>query len=343
MGGSANEVVGAVRMLPLRTPTLPPATHTNSFLVGAGRAILVEPATPYKIKGISWSPTGIGQVNEGGYAGYYTQWRSQDVPFIQNLNANTVKTYDAFERNGNGIALLDDLYSRGIMVIMSVVLVHNAGKAYLDTVNYFKNHPAILMWVVGNEFNYNNMYGAPNYGAALAVVNTAINDIKAADPDHPVAVSYGELPSQQQYAEIPNADIWSINIYPGLQFGSRFNTWLNMSEKPMFIGEYGADAFNTQTGQEDQAAQAHATQVLTEQIMLWYSANNADLPVLGGTPYSLTDEWWKAEGSASEHNTGGFENAIHPDNYANEEWWGLLTIQRGTRQAYNTLKNLYAE
>ena len=45
--GSASQVVGAVRMLPLRTPTLPPATHTNSFLVGAGRAILVEPATPY--------------------------------------------------------------------------------------------------------------------------------------------------------------------------------------------------------------------------------------------------------------------------------------------------------
>ena len=45
--GSASEVVGAVRMLPLRTPTLAPATHTNSFLVGAGRAILVEPATPY--------------------------------------------------------------------------------------------------------------------------------------------------------------------------------------------------------------------------------------------------------------------------------------------------------
>ncbi len=57
MGGSANEVVGAVRMLPLRTPTLPPATHTNSFLVGAGRAILVEPATPYPAeleRAIAW-------------------------------------------------------------------------------------------------------------------------------------------------------------------------------------------------------------------------------------------------------------------------------------------------
>ncbi|MEM7137289.1 MAG: MBL fold metallo-hydrolase [Myxococcota bacterium] len=36
-----------IEVLPVRTPTLPPATHTNTFLVGTGRAVLVEPATPY--------------------------------------------------------------------------------------------------------------------------------------------------------------------------------------------------------------------------------------------------------------------------------------------------------
>jgi endoribonuclease LACTB2 len=41
------EVVPDVRMAPFRTPTLPPATHTNSYLVGARRAIVIEPATPY--------------------------------------------------------------------------------------------------------------------------------------------------------------------------------------------------------------------------------------------------------------------------------------------------------
>lgn len=37
----------AVRLLPLRTPTLPPARHTNAFLVGHGEAWLVDPATPW--------------------------------------------------------------------------------------------------------------------------------------------------------------------------------------------------------------------------------------------------------------------------------------------------------
>lgn len=43
----AVEVVPGLRMIALRTPTLPPATHTNAFLVGTGEAVLVEPASPY--------------------------------------------------------------------------------------------------------------------------------------------------------------------------------------------------------------------------------------------------------------------------------------------------------
>jgi glyoxylase-like metal-dependent hydrolase (beta-lactamase superfamily II) len=37
----------AVRLLALRTPTLPPARHTNACLVGHGSAWLVDPATPF--------------------------------------------------------------------------------------------------------------------------------------------------------------------------------------------------------------------------------------------------------------------------------------------------------
>jgi glyoxylase-like metal-dependent hydrolase (beta-lactamase superfamily II)/8-oxo-dGTP pyrophosphatase MutT (NUDIX family) len=37
----------AIRLIPLRTPTLPPARHTNGYLVGDSRAWLVDPATPW--------------------------------------------------------------------------------------------------------------------------------------------------------------------------------------------------------------------------------------------------------------------------------------------------------
>ena len=38
----------AIDLLSVRTPTLPPATHTNTFLVGTEQAVLIEPATPYQ-------------------------------------------------------------------------------------------------------------------------------------------------------------------------------------------------------------------------------------------------------------------------------------------------------
>lgn len=36
-----------VVMVPLRTPTLPPATHTNAYLLGTGPAVLVDPGSPF--------------------------------------------------------------------------------------------------------------------------------------------------------------------------------------------------------------------------------------------------------------------------------------------------------
>ena len=41
------EVVSAVRLFPLRTPTLPPATHTNCVFVGYRSWILVDPGSPW--------------------------------------------------------------------------------------------------------------------------------------------------------------------------------------------------------------------------------------------------------------------------------------------------------
>ncbi|MEY4514726.1 MAG: hypothetical protein RLZZ450_6848 [Pseudomonadota bacterium] len=41
------DVADGVSMLSLRTPTLPPATHTNAYLIGTRELVLVEPASPY--------------------------------------------------------------------------------------------------------------------------------------------------------------------------------------------------------------------------------------------------------------------------------------------------------
>jgi ribonuclease/clavin/mitogillin len=48
------ELSRSVSLFPARTPTLPPATHTNSYALGARDVLLVEPATPYEDEQREW-------------------------------------------------------------------------------------------------------------------------------------------------------------------------------------------------------------------------------------------------------------------------------------------------
>ena len=49
MAQPATQVAPGIRVVALRTPTLPPAAHTNAYLVGPpqGRQLLVDPGSPY--------------------------------------------------------------------------------------------------------------------------------------------------------------------------------------------------------------------------------------------------------------------------------------------------------
>jgi len=47
-------VARGVELFPARTPTLPPATHTNSYAVGEREVLLVEPATPFDDERRDW-------------------------------------------------------------------------------------------------------------------------------------------------------------------------------------------------------------------------------------------------------------------------------------------------
>jgi glyoxylase-like metal-dependent hydrolase (beta-lactamase superfamily II) len=50
---------------PARTPTLPPATHTNSFALGGRDVVLVEPATPYEDEQRAWIDWARGLASSG--------------------------------------------------------------------------------------------------------------------------------------------------------------------------------------------------------------------------------------------------------------------------------------
>jgi endoribonuclease LACTB2 len=54
-----------VEVFPARTPTLLPATHTNSYALGTRDVLLVEPATPYADEQRAWLDWARGLVSQG--------------------------------------------------------------------------------------------------------------------------------------------------------------------------------------------------------------------------------------------------------------------------------------
>src|SRR5438270_12068146 len=55
-----------LRRFPVRTPTLPPATHTNVYVIGEGGLLVVDPASPYPEEQARLSRY-LGELREQGH------------------------------------------------------------------------------------------------------------------------------------------------------------------------------------------------------------------------------------------------------------------------------------
>lgn len=229
---------------------------------------------------------------------------------------------DALQRHG--LYVLDTVYSWG----------GDAASVTTARVEAVKNHPAILGWLVGNEWNYNGLYVGMSANDSRARLNEVMALIRASDSRIPIINVYGELPSQEVIDAMPLTDVWAINAYRGITFGDLFTRYAQRSTKPMMLGEYGADAWNALIPAEDQQSQADATEALTAQIHAQWSGSGG--VAIGGAIFEWCDEWWKdGAGSPSAHDVDGIApgGGPHPDRTFNEEWWGLVDIDRTPRRA----------
>ena len=59
------EISSSLQLFPARTPTLLPATHTNSYALGGRDLVLVEPATPYDDEQRAWIAWARALVSQG--------------------------------------------------------------------------------------------------------------------------------------------------------------------------------------------------------------------------------------------------------------------------------------
>lgn len=211
----------------------------------------------------------------------------------------------------------------------------------------YKNTPGLLLYLLGNENNYGLFWeGAETEDIPMAdrkssiravhmykLFNEAANAIKSVDPQHPVSICNGDLLFLDIIAkECPDVDIFGINVYRGISFTDLFDRVKLEYGKPVLLTEFGSDAFNALTNEEDQRSQAYYNvgnwKEIYENAAGLGRAGNA----IGGFTFQFSDGWWKygqtskldvQDNHASWSNGGYLFDYKEGENNMNEEWFGI--------------------
>ena len=272
----------------------------------------------YRINGICYA-RGEGNGETSGFS--YTD----DIPLLVEANVNTVRTYSSM----TDVNELNAFAEAGIKIIM-----HLNENSYTWYVNQYKDHPAILMWEFGNEFNYHPEWFGGNIDNWYNLLETAAENVKIIDPNHPVSTGNGEVPSLEVINSCPSVDVWGMNIYRFLNTVSAITELATYSDKAMYISESGADSFNNNTQTVNESQQALATEQILNTVL-----NYSDL-CAGITLFEFCDEWWKS-GDPNSHDPGGFPISVAYDNFANEEYWGIVNRDRTKKESFYVVQEIY--
>jgi hypothetical protein len=319
----------------------------------------------YIIKGSGWSPASIGLTNSAEQRrAEFDKWYIADIQLHRAMNANTVYSFLDFGTNSMATRVLDNLYKNGLKAIVTVDQDGTGQSNNLaQVVTAYRNHPAILAWAIGNEWNINLYHQHfSNIGDAATATESLARQVKALDPNHPVAAIFGDIdimglnPLRKSDENVnqpfsterivndicSSVDFWGLNIYRGNSFGNVFTQWASITAKPMFFSEFGTDAYRSiildiLDGQEDQPMQAAHNHGLWNEIVANLSALHLSGICAGGTAFEWNDEWWKArvdDGALVDVQENLGYGGGQSDNFANEEWFAVAAIDRRLRQTY---------
>jgi len=241
-------------------------------------------------------------------------------------------------------------------------------------VEEYKDTKGLLLFLLGNENNYGLFWdGAETENIPIQdrkstlraesmykLFNEATVAMKAIDNSHPVAICNGDLLFLDIIAkECKDVDILGINVYRGNSFGDMFERVKKEYGKPVLLTEFGSDAFNAVTNEEDQNAQAKILKDNWKEIYENAAGLGKSGNSLGGFTFQFSDGWWKYgqtknldihDTNASWSNGGYSFDYLEGENNMNEEWFGICAkgptnangmYQLYPRSAYYVLKEVH--
>lgn len=174
----------------------------------------------------------------------------QYMGLVSSLGGNSIR----IGSGGNVQAKLDTAHNYGLSILFGLAVqperngfdydddeaVRIQKEEILKLVEEFKDHPAILMWALGNELDY--VPGKPNYNLKLwDAVNEMAEAIKDIDPNHPVITVIGTGRKEKLkdiIIKVPAIDALGINSYGDIY---EVPLWIRTHPftKPYIITEWG--------------------------------------------------------------------------------------------------------
>lgn len=303
-----------------------------------GRKLMVQ-GQPYLIKGICYHPVPLGS-NRRSFDDLET-----DLALMGELGINTIRVYAPILE----VEVLDRLAAHGLKVIMGLGYDQEGiydikSGAYLEYVKTYRNHAAILMWELGNEYNYHPEWFEGSVANWYRTMNLAAQRIKAIDDQRPVATAHGELPDSLALTMAPAIDVWGMNVYRWDDPSTIFKEWQGVSDKPMYLSEAGADSYMAISKRgfvqgDNQRAQAHANKKILKKVF-----KEPDV-CMGVALFQFIDGWWKA-GNPQQQDVGGWapnSSGVPYDGAPNEEYWGILDIHRNKKRSFHVVKREYGK
>jgi len=302
----------------------------------SGRQIFVNKSL-YTIKGICYHPVPKGS-NKVSFDNL-----KNDLALMKEAGINTIRVYSPITEK----VVLDQIHEAGLKVIIGFGY-NQDGKfdilsgTFADYVKTWKDHPAILFWELGNEYNYHPEWFGGQIETWYQALNDAAEKIHEIDPSHPVATAHGELPKPEVLSLCPNIDIWGMNVYRWDNPEELFSQWSAISAKPMYLSEAGADSYmaakmNGYEQGENEKAQADATGNILDDIFRFRDICS------GVALFAFADEWWKAGKNETQEPGGWAPNSggVPYDGAANEEYWGILKLDRTKKMAFSVVKEKF--
>lgn len=309
-------------MLVLAAVCRPVAASTGPNVVkvvsqGQNYALMLN-GKPFYIQG-----AGAGEAFGGNGENY--------LKMAKEMGANAVRTWGIEQGDQK---YLDEAAAQGLYVAAGIWLdypnstegisyvngqdtMKKKEKEVLDYVERYKGHPAVLLWVIGNEVIAFTQSEEEKIAFAR-FLDQLVRKVHTADPDHPVAYASSgktDLPYLKRY--VPSLDIIGINDYSDVQFME--NAWLNLGfDAPYLLTEYGASGS-------------------------WELPKDANGRRIEQSDYAKAAQYrnyWKRVREKKGNNVGGF--VFHLGNTTQESLTFYNINEHGDRrEAYRMIQSLY--